>query len=1130
MKQMLRNYVSAMTGRRAGHVAALVATCIVFGAAAAPATAQPAWKIDSLANSTAAPGGTTDFLIQLTNVGDAVADGTTGDPIVLTATLPPGMTAQDVTYLGTHVFDFFTGGWSCTGDGGGPIPGSSTVTCSMADAVGDRANGAPFSFQDLGPVSVIALTANVDPSATGTLTASFQVSGAGAAGPATTVDPTRISDATPTFGVDAFDGLAAADAAGNPLSQAGGHPYSLTTSVDWTSVLNPAAGIGYRFTPTNAIESGWSVEAPKDAVVDLPPGFVGNPANVPQCTFAQLANGGQSSLPLCPPDSQVGTVTLRANNTPAFGETNFGPVPVYNMVPSPSKPATFGFNVLGSPVLLNARLRSDSDYGLSIDVRSIAEALPISGSTFTFWGVPSDSSHDFDRACPGLEAPWDGGGPSCQSGAARAAFFRLPTSCTAPGTGLTTVLHTDSWLHGGRFRADGSADLSDPNWKSASFVSHENPGYPYPSSAWGAPLGVSGCDKVPFKPSLEATSGSSRAGAPSGFTFDLKAPQSDNPDTNGEADLKTASVTLPNGVHVSPSSAFGLGGCSAAQIGLIGTGFAEPNPIRFTTAPPSCPDSSKLGTVRIDTPLLREPLTGSIYLASPGDNPFHSLLAIYLVAQGQGVTLKLPGKIEPDSSTGQLTATFDHNPQLPFSDLQLAFKSGPRAPLVNPPSCGTYTTHAVLSSWAGRTVSSDSSFTISQGEDGGPCPSAGFSPGFTAGTENPLAGKDTSFLLDVSRGDRDQQLGGITVDMPSGVTGRIANAVLCSDGQAAAGTCTSGSQVGTIAVGAGAGPTPFWITNGRAYLTGPYKGAPFGLSMVVPAVAGPFDLGNVVVRAAIYVDRTSARLRVVSDALPTILQGIPLDLREVRVAVDRPHFIVNPTSCAVKHVYGTFASTLGAIAHAATRFQVGECASLSLAPKLTLTVGSPGHTGGGRSTPLTTTLTQTPGQANLRTVSVELPTTLNARLAVLNRACTQAQFAAGHCAGARAGSAVALTPLLRDPLRGSAYFVRNPHRLLPDLVVALRGQVAVDLVGKVGVNPRTNQLTTRFDTIPDVPITRFTLRLVAGANGPLGVVTNLCSAKARRATAALGFRGQNGMLLQVDQRLRIRGCPRGSGR
>jgi hypothetical protein len=1057
------------SARRGSWVAAL-ATVLAL-ACSAPALADgPAWRIDSLSNTTAAPGTTFDDFVQITNVGTADTDGSEIDVI---ATLPPGVSA--VSAANGPVSNF-----TCTGPGGSALAGATVVTCSETDVVPAH-SGVGFRYVDL--------TLALDPGASGSPTSSFQLTGGGA-DPASTVDPTTITPAAPSFGVDAFDGQVTSDPAGDPFTQAGGHPYAASTSIDFNTTTNPNPVVG----PL------WPVEPTRDVLVDLPPGFIGNPTVAAQCTAADLANTEiVEPKPLCPPASQVGTALVRLRNP--LGSTVFGPLPVFNLVPPANLPAQFGFNIAGTVVTLNAQLRSASDYGLSVNVANVPEGLDIAGTSLTFWGVPADPSHDADRACAGQSNPWRGG-PSCSSGAPLDAFLRNPTSCTAPGVGLPTTLHIDSWVHPGVFQ-------------NATFFSHLPPAYPAAPSDFGPQQGPTGCAGVPFEPALAATPASpAKAGQPDGFDFDLTLPQNSDASGIGEADLKKAVVTLPAGVRVSPSAADGLGGCTPGQIGL------------HTTDDPTCPDASKIGSLTITTPLLSQQLTGSIYLASPHDNPFDSLLAIYLVAKGPGLIVKLPGEVDADAITGQLKATFDNNPQLPFSKLHLEFVGGPRASLTLPNTCGTYTTHAVLTSWSGTTVSSDSSFALSADGNGAPCPPSGFAPGFLAGTQNPIGGATSPFSLRLTRSDQDQELSSLAVDMPTGLLGKIANAVLCPDGAANAGTCEDVSKIGSVTVGAGAGPSPFYITSGRAYITGPYKGAPYGLSIVVPAVAGPFDLGNVVVRAAVQVDRHTAQLHVVSDPLPTILQGIPLDVRDVRVAVDKPDFIVNPTSCVAKHVAATVGSTLGAIAHVSTRFQVTDCGDLPLAPRMRLTVGGAGHTRTGVSTPLTATLTQTPGQTNLRSVSVSLPTALNALLPVVNQACTLAAFNAEHCGDrAKVGSAVAITPLLRDPLRGSAYFVKNPARPIPDLMVALRGPVSLDLTGKVTI-PGGKHLATRFDTIPDAPITRFTLRLVSGRNGPLGVQTNLCSARARGATAALGFRGQNGALVRVNQRLTILGCPK----
>jgi hypothetical protein len=915
------------------------------------------------------------------------------------------------------------------------------------------------------------------------LTTAFDVDGGGAAEGAHTVDPVRVSPTAPGFGIDAFD--VAATKAGVPLTQAGGHPDELTTSIDFNTRTHPDPAVG----------DASPVEDAKHVAVELPPGLVGNPTGLGQCTQLQLTNGGADPKPLCPASSQVGLVLTRIN------AGAIGPLPVYNMAPPPGVPAQFAFNVYGTVVVLNAHVRSDGDYGLGVTASNVPQGLAITGNTVTLWGVPADSSHDGERACPGQGDPTNFG-PTCTSGAARRAFFRNPTSCTAPGAGLTTTLRMDSWEHPGDFR-------------SAAVSPHEPPGYPFNLIDWGQPLGIDGCDAVPFTPVLRARPvDGSTAGSPSGFAFDLTIPQDQRPETlASQSDVRKVTVTLPEGVRVNPSSAGGLGACSSEQIALR------------STAEPTCPDNSKLGTVTIDTPLLDVPVTGNVFLAKPFDNPFSSLIAVYIVASAKGVVIKLPGMAVMDPNTGQISTTFDNNPQLPFERLHVEFRGGPRAPLTTPKRCGTYTTHAELTGWNGRTVTSDSSFTLTENARGRPCPPQ-FSPSFSAGTESNSAGTASTFLLRFSREDEDQELRSLTVHMPRGLTGKIANADLCTDAQVGADACPANAKIGDVTVGAGAGSTPFFITNGRAYLTGPYKGAPFGVAIVVPAVAGPFDLGKVTVRSALFVDKHDATVRIVSDPFPTILQGIPLDVRDVRVNVNKPDFFLNPTSCAEKKITGTLTSTEGARANVSERFQAAECASLGFKPRMVMRVGGRGHTRRGQTSAFSTTLRMPQrNQANLRFVRVTLPRTINARLNTINDACTRAEFERdlGRCAHAKAGTAVASTPLLRDPLRGTVYFVKNGNPI-PDLFVALRGQVDFDLIGRISIVNST-RLRTTFATAPDVPIRSFKLRLLGGpGTASIGAARNLCSKASRRQKAQVDYIGQNGKVRQVDQALKVGGC------
>ncbi len=1038
---------------------ALLAVAVVL-CGAASALASASLHVTSLSNTTVQPGGQLTYHLYLANTGDQPTDGT---QVNLMVTLPVGMTGVSADTSGLAGI----GGFDCPTVAGA----TGTFTCFGTPTFAPKLAGFPMT-----------ITVDVASGTPDLLTSTFELDGGGAPDRAQTVDPVVVSDAAPAFGVDAFD--AAATKGGLPLTQAGGHPDTLTTSIDFVTNTDAAHVVG----------DVWPVEDVKDLTVELPPGLVGNPTGLGECTQTELANGDFNPMPLCPSSSQVGLLSLR------HGTGILGPVAIYNMVPPPGVPARFAFNANGSIVVLDAHVRTGGDYGIGVTASSIPQGLVIVGNSVTLWGVPADTSHDAERSCPGSVPP-SASGPSCPAGVTPTALFRNPTSCSPAGS-VTTSLSVDSWQDPG-------------DVKSAVIAPHEPQGYPFAPLDWGAPVGIDGCDAVPFDPLLTAQPVSgAKAGSPAGFAFDLTIPQSSDPDvTPSQSDVRKVTVTLPEGVRVNPSSAGGLGACTSAQIALS------------SRSEPTCPDSSKLGTVTIDTPLLDVPVTGNVYLAKPFDNPFNALVAVYIVASAKGVVIKLPGLAVLDPVTGQISTTFDNNPQLPFSRLHVEFRSGPRAPLSTPRTCGTFTTHAVLTGWNGRTEVSDSSFSVSENAKGRPCPPQ-FSPGFSAGTESNSAGSSSSFLLRFSRDDEDQELSTVSVHMPRGLTGRIAKVDLCSLDQARADRCPAGSRIGDATVGAGAGSSPFFIESGKAYLTGPYKGAPFGVAIVVPAVAGPFDLGKVVTLSSLFVGKHDATVRIVSDPLPTILQGIPLQVRDVRVDVNKPGFFLNPTSCAEKTITAQLTSTQGRTADVSAPFQAADCASLGFKPRMVMRVGGRGHTRAGQTSPFTTTLRMPQrGQANLRFVRVTLPKTINARLNTINDACTRAEFESSiaKCAHARAGSAVASTPLLRRPLRGNVYFVKNGHPI-PDLFVALRGQVDFDLVGRISI-VNNALLRTTFATAPDVPIRSFTLRLLGGTStASIGAVRNLCSRASRRAKAQVDYIGQNGKVRQVDQALKVGGC------
>lgn len=854
----------------------------------------------------------------------------------------------------------------------------------------------------------------------------------------------------------------AEDNFGARLTQAGGHPN---------------AGTAFMLrTTTDA--NGWTVpdEDLKDVRVDLPVGVIGNPTAAEQCALGDFATNGN---PRCPTASQVGIARLLVSPVVPAPPSWTTP-PVYNLVPRAGQPARFGFRLGRNNVVIDASVRSGGDYGITATIRNTPGGVLVYGAELQFWGVPADSEHDALRFLPGADNPGDdpaGGGNPLRANIEPKAFFSNPSSCDSVPV---TRIAVSSWQHPDTWVTDES--------------SNDLP---------------TGCDRLLFDPSIIFRPDTALAGKPSGYRVRLGFAQNEDPVGLLPSALRTAVVRLPAGVVVSPSSADGLRSCSPDQIRID------------DASDPTCPAASIIGTVAIRTPLLSDTMTGHIYLA---DQTPQQLLKIYLVAQGSGVTVKLAGPIEADPVTGQLTATFTDNPQLPVSDIELAFKTGPRAPLANPRTCGTATTTASLSPWSGQPAADRSdSFEV-----GGPCP-GGFNPSFVAGTQNGKAGAVSPLTVRFGRNDSDDMLRGISLTLPNGVLARIADVPLCADAQAAAGTCGEESRVGSTTTEAGPGSDPLVLPEpGRVYMTGPYKGGPFGLSIVVPAKAGPFDLGTVVVRAAIHVDKTTAQLRIDSDPLPSILQGIPLQIRMVDVKVDRPGFTFNPTSCKAASTVAEIASLAGLTSAKSSRFQVAGCAALPFKPKMTIRMGAKGRTKAGITAPLDVALTMTPGQANNKSVSVSLPRNVNARLEVINeRACTLEQFQSATCPQAnRIGTAKAVTPLLKDPLQGDVFFVRNPARRLPDLMVGLRGQVDVDLTGKVTVN-RDLTLRTDFDTIPDVPISTFTMSLVAGKNGPVGFVESACTKAARAERSTIGYRSQSGKSIWVKQKMTIVGCKAG---
>jgi hypothetical protein len=721
------------------------------------------------------------------------------------------------------------------------------------------------------------------------------------------------------------------------------------------------------------------------------------------------------------------------------------PIPLYNMDPTPGHVASFASSLLFVP-LPPVNVDVDPDGSLTATIASESTFLQIAGSGLTLWGVPADPSHDTER-CDQL-------GFTCgqSAGVPAKPFMTNPTDCSSGP--LTTTLTVNSWQN------PGTTDSLTSN-------------LPAPT----------GCDLLDFNPSLSFAPDVGAADSPSGFSTNVHVPQDLNPYSLGTPELKKAVVTLPEGVSINPAAGDGLAACSPAQIGL------------GNNNPATCPNASKVGTVEIDTPLLAQPLTGSIFVNQD--------LGVYVVAEGGGARIKLLGDLARDPDTGQLQVTFDNTPPVPFSDFKLNFFGGPRAALATPPECGTYETDSELTPFSapdsGPPATPSDSFDITTGPGGGSCATP-FAPSFHGGSQNPVAGADSPFIVKLSRADGTEQLGSLDVDLPPGMLAHVGSVPQCSNADANAGDCSAASRVGGVQVGSGAGSNPLYLP-GDVFLTEGYKGAPFGLAIVVQAQVGPFDFGTVVVRASIFVDQDDAQLHVITDPIPAIQDGIPLRIRDIRVLLDRPDFTVNPSDCGTFAVTGTAHGLQGGSAPVSDHFQVGGCAGLPFAPHLTGAITSGGSDLRRSGHPnMVFDLVPRPGDANLSSVGVLLPKQMQIDSFNLGNQCTEAELAQTECAGhTPIGSSTADTPLLGGQLAGPVYTVTGSGAL-PRLAIVLHGTSLepVTLVVRAIVEAPGNGILNTFVGIPDAPITDFKLNIFGGPKGLLVNNTSLCGSKAKK--------------------------------
>jgi hypothetical protein len=810
--------------------------------------------------------------------------------------------------------------------------------------------------------------------------------------------------------------------------------------------------------------------------VDVPPGLAANPeAPQPKCPLATF----QSNPGSCPGGSVVGTTEMEAVAEP-LGLPLALPAlegTVYNLQPPAGLPLDFGIAVepageLVSPIrlFLEGHVDWSGDYHEFFEINNVpneAEVnaiLPVKAplkvlmSKLNFHGVVGGN------------------------------FLTLPSVCS---TTTTSHLELESW--------SGEVAHTDTH----------------------TPVGVEGCDKVPFAPSTtvepEAGAGS-QPDAPDGATTVVQVPQKTHEDEINTSDIRDAQVTLPEGLTLNPAAAHGLQACTPAQIGI------------GTRNPVACPAGSQVGTVAIETNLPPHTLAGPVFLGGPeGGGPITDPpYTIYLDAESNlDVSVRLQGSVAPDPSTGRLTVTFANNPQLPFGELRLTLNGGDHAPLANPLTCAAASTDFLFTPYAGGAPALGSTPFAPSG-----CPaSLPFALAQSTANSSPNAGAYTSFTFNLDRGDGNQYLGKVSTTLPAGLVGEIPKVTPCGEPQAQAGSCGAASQIGVATAFVGAGGNPYQFA-GPVFLTGPYQGAPYGLSIPIHAAAGPFDLGNVVTHVTIGVDPHSGRVIATSTDLPTIFKGVPLRLRKISVAVNRKEFLFNPTDCGPLATDSVLSSTLGATQAASSPFMVRNCNALAFKPNFSVATSASTNpaTLKANGAALRVDLLQGAHQANIKSVVTELPKSLPSRLTTLQKACPEATYAANpfSCpAGSKVGSATVKTPVLPQPLKGPAYLVSHGGAAFPDLDLLLEGNNGVRVILEGNTDIKGGITKSTFASVPDVPVSSFVLELPSGPNSALTAVGTLCTQTLAMPTT---ITAHSGAVIKQSTPIAVAGCTGGKGK
>jgi hypothetical protein len=1006
------------------------------------------------------PGDTRDFY-EIITINDGSA--ATSNLITVTVTMP-----KNVVVDAMHAYTAFAGGFPAQGGcEQASSEGIVIVTCKLEDSV-------PVGGSIVVNINVEVPAKAFEPG--DKLMSTATISGGEA--PEAVIEsttPVTASSVSVPFGVSFASDIT--EAAGHIDTQAGSHPFAFTTLAAFNvASVNPNEECNFSLTPSC---TALNAEV-RDVEVSLPPGLIGNPTAIPYCTQEQFEQHGSEN---CPPATQVGGLYVFF-----YGNANVVYSAVYNIQPPPGQPAELGFTVgpfAHIPVFFH--VRSDGDYGATVDLSTINQFTAVRIALFSIWGNPSDTAHDQMRRSV-LE--------HCTSGCPSDVilpkpFMSMPTSCV--GGSLPILFAGDSW--------------QDPEPA------------PFLHLASSSIAGMTRCSTLSFDPSIEVSVDTSQAGAPAGYTVDLKVPQHEEVEGLAAPDVRDAEVSLPEGTSLSPSAANDLSACSDAQFGLK------------VRSKGHCPGASRLGSVKVKTPLLEGPVMGNLYLGepecspcTPGDAEAGRMGRVFLEAEAQGVIIKQAGHAKINQSNGQVTTLFADTPQLPFSDLEAALQSGTNAPLANPTTCGSAVTHAHLTPWSSTSPTSVSSVPITiEG-----CSNA-FEPAFQAGTTPTHAGGFAGFSMTLRRNDGEQALGRVSVTTPPGLLGVLKSVEQCPEPQANTGTCPASSEIGTGSVVVGPGSKPLPISGSKVYLTGPYAGKPFGLSIVTPAAAGPFVLagnagnGTEILRASISIDPHTSVLTVTSDPLPQALNGVPLDIRTIHIDVNRAGFTFNPTNCDTMAVQSTVTSATGTSSNVSSPFRATECNHLPFRPRFT--VSTQGKTSKKNGASLHVKVASGPGQANIAKVKVNLPLQLPSRLSTLQKACVDKVFDANPAscpAASVVGKATAVTPLLKNPLTGPAYLVSHAGAAFPDLETVLQGE-GITLILDGNTDIKKGITSSIFKAVPDAPIGTFDLVLPEGPHSALAAFGNLCTSKLNMPTV---ITGQNGAVVKQTTKVAATGCPK----